>query len=729
MKLFIISNRLPVKARKKEDGQLEFVRSEGGLATGLGSLNLPVEMHWIGWPGIYLKDDVEMEQVSGHLESLNYHPVFLSEEQILNYYEGYSNSILWPLCHYFYAFIEYESKYWEAYKEVNKIFGQVAESLIEPGDMVWIHDYHLMLLPKIIRDKNLGVSIGYFHHIPFPSYELFRVLPERAEILSGLLGADLVGFHTQDYMRHFISAVERVMDLQFKLDHVMIGCRTVYTDAFPMGINYSQYYDAILNPKVREKAETLQKNFGNHRLMLSVDRLDYSKGILHRIRGFAQFLEHYPEYRGKISLVMIVVPSRDTVDRYADLKKKIDETIGSVNGHYSTINWTPIYYFYHSFEFEELAAMYYIADIGLVSPLRDGMNLVAKEYVAAKRDKPGVLILSEMAGAATELSDAILINPNNVDKIEFAILDAMEMSLEEQYMNMAKMQKVVSRQTVKKWAQTFVDELERIRLTNLENDKKRVDLSFMEKIGMDYNKAQKRLIILDYDGTLSPFQDKPEDASPTVEMLVVLNELSKDLKNKVVISSGRDFHTLESWLGHLPLDMTAEHGAFYKEKGEWHKKNSRLTWDDEILKIFQNYVDKTPRSEIEIKDTALVWHYRKVDTWFASLREQQLVNDLIGPCTRLHLQIMRGNKIVEIKSPEYTKGAEAKRLLQNMTYDFIMAIGDDTTDEDTFMALPRTSYTIKVGPATSVAKYYLLSQPETLPFIQSLMEGSGFDKF
>jgi trehalose 6-phosphate synthase/phosphatase len=729
MKLFIISNRLPVKARKTDDGQLEFIRSEGGLATGLGSLNMSVEMHWIGWPGIYLKDDTERKKVSEHLESLNYHPVFLTEEQILNYYEGYSNSILWPLCHYFYAFVKYESKYWEAYKEVNKIFGQVAEMLIEPGDMVWIHDYHLMLLPKIIQDKNLGVGIGYFHHIPFPSYELFRVLPERAEILNGLLGADLVGFHTQDYMRHFISAVERVMNLQFKLDHVLIGKRSVSTDAFPMGINYHLYYNAILNSEVREKAEILQKNFGHHKLMLSVDRLDYSKGILHRIKGFAQFLQHYPAYREKISLVMIVVPSRDKVDRYADLKKKVDETISSVNGSYSTIHWTPIYYFYRSFEFEELAAMYYIADIALVTPLRDGMNLVAKEYVAVKRDKPGVLILSEMAGAATELNDAIVINPNNVDKIEFAILDAMEMSLEEQYMDMAKMQKVISKQTVKKWAQSFVNELERIKLKNFENDKKQVDLSLTEKIGIDYKKAQKRLIILDYDGTLSPFQDKPEDASPTVEMLAVLNELCEDLKNQVVISSGRDFHTLESWLGHLPLDMTAEHGAFYKEEGEWHKKSSNITWNEEILQIFQNYVDKTPRSEIEIKDTALVWHYRKVDAWFASLREQQLVNDLIGPCARLHLQIMRGNKIVEIKSPEYTKGAEAKRLLQNKTYDFILAIGDDATDEDTFMVLPRTSYTIKVGPGSSVAKHYLLSQQETLPFIRSVMKESGPDEF
>jgi trehalose 6-phosphate synthase/phosphatase len=722
MKLFIISNRLPVKVSKTNDEKLEFSSSEGGLATGLGSLSMSVEMHWIGWPGIYLKDETEKKQVSDHLEKLNYHPVFLSEDQILNFYEGYSNSILWPLCHYFYAFIEYETKYWETYKAVNQTFGQVAESLIAPGDMVWVQDYHLMLLPKIIRDKNLGVSIGYFHHIPFPSYESFRVLPERAEILNGLLGADLIGFHTQEYKQHFISTVESVINIQFKLDHLLTDNRIVHVDAFAMGINYSQYYEAILNPKVQEKAETLKKNFGNHKLMLSVDRLDYSKGILHRLKGFAQFLQHYPAYREMISLVMVVVPSRDKVNRYADLKKKIDETIGSINGTYSTLNWRPVYYFYRSFEFEELAALYYIADIGLVTPLRDGMNLVAKEYVATKRDKPGVLILSEMAGAATELSDTIIINPNNVDKIEFAILDAVEMSLEEQYMNMAKMQKVISRQTVKRWAESFIEELEQIDLKNVAIHKRQIDLPLTETIHKDYELAKKRLIILDYDGTLSPFHDKPEDAFPTFELLRILDELCKDKRNKVLISSGRNCRTMESWLGHLPLDLAAEHGAFYKENGKWHKINCKNIWNDEIIQILQNFVNITPRSEIEIKDTALVWHYRRVNSRFASLREQQLVNELIDPCAQLHLQIMRGNKIVEIKSPKFNKGTEVARILRKGTYDFILAIGDDTTDEETFKALPPTSYTLKIGPASSIAKYYLLSQSETLPFIKSLMK-------
>jgi trehalose 6-phosphate synthase/phosphatase len=728
MKLFIISNRLPVKVVRVGDKEFDYQRSEGGLATGLGSMDVSIEKHWIGWPGIYIDDEEERIQVTKHLEEMNFHPVFLSEEQIINYYEGYSNSILWPLCHYFYAFVEYDTTFWETYKLVNQLFADLSSPLISSDDIVWIHDYQLMLLPKLVREQANARCIGYFHHIPFPSYELFRVLPERAEILDGLLGADLVAFHTHDYMRHFVSAAERVLELEFNLDQALMDKRMVHVGAFPMGINYELYHNAILNPAIQKQADQLRRNYGDNKLILSVDRLDYSKGVLHRLRGFAQFLDHHPEYRGQISLVMVLVPSRDSVGRYAELKTKVDETIGFVNGRYSTISWTPVHYFYHSLEFEQLAALYHIADIALVTPLRDGMNLVAKEYVAAKRDKPGVLILSEMAGAAVELSDAIIINPNNLDAIEWAIYDALEMSQEEKMSVMTKMQQVISRQTVKKWAELFIAELFRISLRNKENDRKEMKSERLERLSRSYQKAQKRLLILDYDGTLAGFKNKPDEAFPTPELIDLLHELAVDHRNRIVISSGRDMNTLERWLGHLPLDMAAEHGAFYKEHGVWNKKSSSISWDDEIMQIFQDFQEKTPQSKLEIKDTALVWHFRKVDAWLASIRQQQLINTLMKPCTRLNLQIMRGNKILEVKSPEYTKGAEAKRLLKTDKFDFVMAIGDDTTDEDTFAALPHSAYTIKVGGPSKLARFFLLSQLETLPLLRKLLDDSRPDK-
>lgn len=720
MKLFIISNRLPLRATKTDSNDFEFCRSEGGLATGLGSLTMDVEKHWIGWPGVYTESDEEKEKIINYLQPYNFHPVFLTSEQIQNYYEGYSNSTLWPLCHYFFAYIEYENRYWESYKQVNDSFCQTTVPLIEPGDIVWVQDYHLMLLPQLLRSFTKDISIGYFHHIPFPSYELFRVLPERADLLNGLLGADLIGFHTHDYMRHFVSAAERVLDLRFKLDQVLLDTRIACVDAFPMGINYSLYHDAILNPDVQKKAIELKENYGTHKLILSVDRLDYSKGILHRLKGFALFLERHPEYKERVSLAMIIVPSRDKVDRYAGLKTKIDESIGAINGKYSTINWTPVYYFYHSFDFEELVAMYHIADIAMVTPLRDGMNLVAKEYLAAKRDNPGVLILSEMAGAAIELGEAIIVNPNDVGEIESAILQALEMPVNEQIRKLRLMQEDISKQTVDKWATDFVYQVKKIRSLNEALNRKRIDGTILKQIRKAYREAEKRLLILDYDGTLCAFKSNPEDAIPTPELMEILKQLCADKKNKVVISSGRDHQTLDRWFSRLPIDLAAEHGAFYKEEGVWHENVQADQWDEEIVSILHSFIDKTPHSKLEEKETALVWHYRNVDAWLASLREQQLINALINPCARQNLQIMQGDKIVEIKSPLYTKGSEARRILQNDQFSFIMAMGDDITDEDTFRELPADAYTIKIGNISEVAGYSLLSQSEVLPFLKQL---------
>jgi len=722
MKIVIIANRLPVKIERSDEG-FTIERSEGGLATGLGSLETEAEKYWVGWPGIHTDDETERQQITEKLHELNFHPVFLSDEQISNYYEGYSNSTIWPLCHYFFSYIEYKAEYWAAYREVNALFSRESLPFIENDDIVWIQDYQLMLLPKLIRDKKPATSIGYFHHIPFPSYELFRVLPEREEVLEGLLGADLIGFHTHDYMRHFISAIYRVLNLNCNLDEITLKERIVHVDAFPMGINYEQYHEAPALPVVREKSAMLREKLSDKQVILSVDRLDYSKGILHRLEGYAQFLENNPEYHEQVSLAMIVVPSRDNVEMYAELKAKIDQAIGEINGRYARLDWSPIFYFYRSFSFEELIAMYDIADIALVTPLRDGMNLVAKEYLAAKRDQPGVLILSEMAGASIELQDALIINPNDKDEIEKAILQALTMPLEEKRERMSRMQKRIASRTVKRWANDFVKELRSIKEQNREILQKVVGKRQLTQIKSAYDEASSRLILLDYDGTLSPFVRKPEDAIPSEQLLELIKRMSADKHNKVVINSGRNHQILDKWFAGLPIDFAAEHGVFYKDDGVWHRNiMEEIEWDEEILDIIHHTIDKTPRSHLEQKDAALVWHYRNVDVWLAELRAQQLINALIGPCARLNLQIVPGNKIVEIKPPDYNKGSEVIRRLEKDTYDFVLAIGDDTTDEDMFRALPTDGISIKVGSFSPAAKYRIPLQSSVIPFLSKLIQ-------
>ncbi|WP_297907164.1 bifunctional alpha,alpha-trehalose-phosphate synthase (UDP-forming)/trehalose-phosphatase [uncultured Parabacteroides sp.] len=730
MRLYIISNRLPVKVTGL-NGTFVFSRSEGGLATGLDSLQTSYEKHWIGWPGMCVKREEDKKEILARLEELNFHPVFLSESQIENYYEGYSNSTIWPLCHYFFAYTLYKKCFWDAYKQVNRLFCEEICRLVRPGDRVWIQDYQLMLLPNMLREACPGVCIGYFHHIPFPSYELFRVLPERAELLKGLLGADFIAFHTHDYMRHFISTVERVLRIDFNLDEARIGDRVVRVDALPMGINYDLYHEAFDKPEVRKAIERNRQFFGKHKLMISVDRLDYSKGILHRLWGFASFLSHHPEYHGKVTLAMVIVPSRDHVGSYAELKTKIDEEIGAINGRYSTMDWTPVCYFYHSFSFEELTAMYYMADIALVTPLRDGMNLVAKEYVAVKRENPGVLILSEMAGASAEMADALRINPNDTGEIEAAICEALEMPEEEQMARLERMRKIVSTQTVNKWAADFVDGLNDTFTKNTWLCEKRLSKEAVGTIRHSYLNARRRLILLDYDGTLAAIENRPEDARPTEEILALLRKLSEDPANHVVINSGRDQSTLEEWLGALPISLAAEHGASYKEGGVWHQNLSKIHWAPELLSILRLFIDKTPRAHLEIKDAALAWHYRESDAWLGALRARQLIHALMPVCMRRGLQILSGDKVVEVKSLECNKGSEVNRLLARRHYDFILAMGDDTTDEDMFQALPKDAVTIKIGNVSEIANYHMSSQEQVLPFLRSLLgnEETEADKY
>lgn len=722
MRLFIIANRLPIRIFRNEDGQIEFQNSEGGLVTGLNSLDTKLEKHWIGWPGMNVDNKKERVSVKENLEKSNYHPIFLSTKQINYYYEGYSNSTLWPLFHYFYTYIEFENRYWNTYKEVNHIFAEKTLEIIRPGDIIWVQDFQLMLLPQLLRDKIADLKIGYFHHVPFPSYEFFRVLPERAELLNGLLGADLIGFHTPDYMRHFISTVERVLHRKFTLDRTNVGRRSVQVNAFPMGINYKKYHGAPNTAAVKKFSKIICENYGNSRLILSVDRLDYSKGIIHRIKGFAKFLKDYPEYHNKVSLVMVTVPSRDKVARYAQLKRRIDEAISSLNGKYSTIGWTPIYYFYHSLEFEELSAMYNRADIALITPLRDGMNLVAKEYIASKRNSPGVLILSEMAGAAIELNKAIIINPNDISQIEASIVEALRMPIDEQMSRLRAMQKRISTYDVRRWAHNFVGEITNMYLENTRNNAKVLSPTLIKQIKKDYHKAKNRLLLFDYDGTLSAFYNHAEEAFPRQNVLDLLERFNEDKKNHLLLNSGRDRKNLEDWFGTLAIDLEAEHGAAYKKEGIWHERVVKIDWNKELLRILQSFVDSTPGAYLEEKETALVWHFRNVDNWLGILREKQLMNALMTICSRLGLQVMRGNKIVEIKTALISKSTGTEELLKENDYDFILCLGDDVTDEDMFRILPPSAYSVKIGKSSDIAKYNMPLQEDVIDFLQQIVD-------
>ncbi|MCZ6521377.1 MAG: trehalose-6-phosphate synthase, partial [Bacteroidetes bacterium] len=405
-KTIIVSNRLPIKI-ERENEILAYRSSEGGLATGLSSVYKKGGNLWVGWPGMYLGDKKEKKEVLKKLRKKNMQPVFLTEEEIRDYYDGFSNETLWPNFHYFNQYAIYKESLWEAYQKVNHKFFEEILKVAEPNDTIWVHDYQLLVLPKLVREKFPKISMGFFLHIPFPSYESFRLLPWRKEILNGMLGADLIGFHTYDDMRHFLSSVNRIAGISNLHGEVETNERKILVDAFPMGIDYNKYAISAAAPETLEREARYRTSLGEVKIILSIDRLDYSKGIPQRLKAFELFLEKYPEFRNNVSFFMIVVPSRDQVGKYKELKEEVDELVGRINGNYGRINWTPIHYFYRSMPLDALSAFYRMANVALVTPMRDGMNLVCKEYIASKLDKKGVLILSEMAGASKELSDAI----------------------------------------------------------------------------------------------------------------------------------------------------------------------------------------------------------------------------------------------------------------------------------------------------------------------------------
>lgn len=468
MRLLIISNRLPITIEKKE-GSLFQKESSGGLVSGLSSYldslkgsSFPskTDYIWIGWPGLEIESGEQAEMQSKIMAEYRAYPVFLNENTMENFYEGFCNNTIWPLFHYFPSFALYENGYWDSYNEVNEKFLEAILKILKPGDLIWIHDYHLMLLPGLIREKKPDARIGFFLHIPFPAYEIFSLLPSqwRVKILEGLLGSDVIGFHTNDYTQYFLRCVQRILLKDTPDGNIQMGRRFVKARTFPMGIDFQKFQKSFGRSEVQKNVKILKRTLKYEKIILSIDRLDYTKGILNRLQGYEIFLQNNQAWIGKIILILRIIPSRIGVKHYRKMKKQIDEFVGRINGKFGNISWAPISYQYGFLPFDPMVALYSISDVILVTPLRDGMNLISKEYIACRIDKTGVLILSEMAGASKELTDAIIINPNNKEEIAEAISAALVMPVREQIRRIKLMQMHLKNSDVVKWADDFIRE-------------------------------------------------------------------------------------------------------------------------------------------------------------------------------------------------------------------------------------------------------------------------------
>ncbi len=729
MRLLIVSNRLPVAVAKK-NRKFEFEKSAGGLVSGLsdflnglGKSESDIKDYiWMGWPGMTIEkkdEDYVRETVQKEYKAS---PVFLSQKLMDKVYLGFCNKTIWPLFHYFPNYATFEKDFWGEYIKLNEIFCDEILKVAKPDDIIWVHDYHLMLLPAMLREK-VNNPIGFFLHIPFPSYEMFRMFPKdsRSALLEGLLGSDLVGFHTHDYSQYFLRSVLRILGTENHMGTINLPDRVVKVGTFPMGIEFNKFHDMDVSPFPSEKPGP-----DKPKVVLSVDRLDYSKGIVNRLQGFELFLKKHPEWHGKVIMNMIVVPSRTGVSSYQQIKRKLDELVGNINGNFGSIDWTPIIYQYTSLPHKELIAQYRMSAVSLITPLRDGMNLVAKEYIASLRDKKGMLVLSEFTGAAKELSESIIINPNNIDEIAEGIAEALNIPEDEQIRRNRVMQKRLKRYDVTRWANDFVDSLLEIsNISTFSSKKKIMKQDTVDKLLGHYKKAKKKIIIANYDGTLVPYEKNPANARPSKQLMNLLKNLTENNNADMVIISGRRRDDLDKWLGDLKLNLTAEHGTWIRESGkkEWELfKPFSTEWKEEILPILEMYSDRLPGSYIEEKEYSVSWYYHKADIWQSSFLAMEVNAHLLAITSNIGVQVLQGHKVIEVSNSGINKGELAEYWLSLRDYDFVLAIGAGWSDELLFQTLPEDAWTIKVGMIQTDARYVMKRQSEVVELLKKLGE-------
>lgn len=723
-RVIIVSNRLPVSV-KKQDGELVFSQSTGGVATGLSSYANNPNNRWVGWPGIPADDlkPSEKRDISRELARHNCIPVFLTKQQIDDFYNGYSNSILWPLFHNLpVQGKRHRTQWWDGYQDVNKLFSAAVRKVAQKNSRIWVHDYQLLLVPELLRKANPQANIGFFLHIPFPRPKVFAGLPESQELITGMLGARLVGFHTTGYVNNFLDTCEELDIGTAGRGQVVLGSRISRVTDFPMGIDYQKYAESNKSAAVRSAVLKYKLRYRGQKIIVAVDRLDPSKGLVERLEAYREFLRgNYRKLRGKVVFSMVVAPSRTEVAAYKKLQSTLDGLVADINGEFGTKRWQPIDYINTSLPFEEVSALLQIADVAFIAPIRDGMNLVAKEYVAS-RPGGGVLILSETAGAAQELTDALLVNPARPASVVEALEKSFNMPRRELKRRFAAMQKQLSTNTVHSWAGSFMKTLQQPIPGSQNLRTPSLTTARTDKVITSYHVSSKRLLLLDYDGTLVPHTEHYAHAAPPKKLVQLLERLSGDPKNEVVLISGRSKDDLQEWFGAANINLIAEHGAIVKSAGHktWRETvSSGRRWKRTILPILRHYSDLTPDAHIEEKQYSLVWHYRQSPA-FAAQKNLQILQRVLRPlCQQFGLELFHGSKILEIKDPGITKGHAVHRWLRR-EHDFILVVGDDFTDEDMFAAVPASATTVKVGRGRTIANYRLAGSDEVLNLLQSL---------
>ncbi|MEZ5318722.1 MAG: bifunctional alpha,alpha-trehalose-phosphate synthase (UDP-forming)/trehalose-phosphatase [Vicinamibacterales bacterium] len=721
-RLLIVSNRLPVTLALQGSNAFTLRASSGGLATAMRGVHADADSLWIGNVGdlgrLSREGRTALDEELGRRRLVS---VPLTASEISLYYNGFSNAVLWPLFHYLLDKVRLDvANEWRAYKAVNQRFADAIVRHVEPGDTVWVHDYHLALVPGMVRPHVEDVRIGYFLHVPWPSSDVYRVLPHREEILQGLLAADVLGFQTEGYRHNFIESAAKVLGVGLGVDTVVWEDRTVRIGVYPIGVDVAHF--ARVDPKIDEAVARIRRATPGKTRLLGVDRLDYTKGVPRRLLAIDRLLNREPPLRDQVHFIQLAVPSREKVDEYADLRRTVNELVGRINSQYGSPTGSPVQLLYRSVDDDDLLSLYRSADVMVVTPLRDGMNLVAKEFVASRLDERGVLVLSEFAGAAAELDAAVTVNPLDLNGTASAIRRAMLMSPDEQGVRMRRLREAVLASPVDNWARSFLDDLTHVAPTPPSGVS---PPTVLETLVDELAAARHRVLLLDYDGTLVPIERLPDLASPDPPLLTLLGALADTPGMEVHVVSGRSRDVLSRWLGALPVWMHAEHGFWTRTPNDtWSQRRDIPAFREPAIEIMRRYARATPGAMVEPKAASVAFHMRGADPRLASVRLDELRAELAASLGS-DAELMDGHKVLEVRPAGVNKGRIVEDILSSRgTPPAVFAAGDDRTDEDMFAVLGPDALTLRVGPGTTRARFRVATPFDLRRLLQRLIAPS-----
>ncbi|KAM3222225.1 putative alpha,alpha-trehalose-phosphate synthase [Capsicum annuum] len=782
-RMIVVLNLLPLKVKRRPDNKgWSFSWNEDSLLLRIKD-GLPEDMEvlFVGSLSVDV-DPIEQDDVSSYLlDKFRCVPTFLPPNILEKYYEGFCKRHLWPLFHYMLPFSpdhggRFDRSMWEAYVSANKIFSQKVVEVLNPeDDYVWIHDYHLMVLPTFLRRRFNRLRIGFFLHSPFPSSELYRTLPVREEILKALLCSDLVGFHTFDYARHFLSCCSRMLGLEYQSKRGYIGLeyygRTVGIKIMPVGIHMGHIESMKKIADKELKCKELKQQFEGKTVLLGVDDLDIFKGINLKLLAMEHMLKQHPKWQGQAVLVQIANPMRGKGIDLEEIQAEIQESCKRINKQFGKPGYEPIVYIDRSVSSSECMAYYSVAECVVVTAVRDGMNLTPYEYIVCRQGVSGaetdsgvegpdksMIVVSEFIGCSPSLSGAIRINPWNVEATAEAMNEAVSMAEQEKQLRHEKHYRYVSTHDVAYWSRSFLQDMERTCADHFRKRCYGIGLGFgfrvvsldpnFRKLSVDdivnaYIKSKSRAIFLDYDGTVMPQNSIIK--SPSANVISILNKISGDPNNTVFIVSGRGRESLTNWFSPCrKLGLAAEHGYFlrWEQEQEWEvcSQTSDFGWMHLAEPVMQSYTDATDGSCIEKKESAIVWQYRDADSGFGFSQAKEMLDHLESVLANEPVAVKSGQFIVEVKPQGVTKGLVAEKVFTSLVEkgkraDFVLCIGDDRSDEDMFEiigdALSRNiiSYDTKVfactvGQKPSKAKYYLDDTSEVVLMLDSLADAT-----